>query len=207
MSKNIALAKEKRLIIDNDESLYNEIVYKYKYLLEYYINTMIDLKKYEREIDNSNLYIGKNAKYKSLNNYLNLDYIFLVNNLFVEKLEEKDINLLKQYNEGNVSYELINLVKRTFKDVIFDNYANGKYRDDVYKVCYGDYVPLNFVDNDSLVFRIYYGKNLKDLNKDDFVKIHREQLAFFENIMNRIKDEVKRVLDVKCEILLQKDLY
>ncbi len=207
MSRNIALAKEKKLIIDNDESLYIEIAYKYKYLLEYYINTMIDLKKYEREIDNSNLYIGKNAKYKSLNNYLDLDYIFLVNNLFVEKLEEKDINLLKQYNEGNVSYELINLVKRTFKNIIFDNYTNDKYRDSIYKVCYGDYVPLNFVDNDSLVFRIYYGKNLKDLNKDDFVKIHREQLAFFENIMNRIKDEVKRVLDVKCEILLQKDLY
>ena len=206
--RNIELAKEKNLIINEDTSIYDELVYKYKYVLEYYINSIINLSKYEKEIDSSNLYIGKNIKYKKLNNYLNLDYLFLINNLFVEKLSMEDINLLKNsFNKDNITDNLINLIKRTYKDIIYDNYIKGSYNTKIYKVCYGYFVPMNFVDNNSIVFRLYYGKNLKEINeKEAFIKIHKEQLDFLNNIINRIIEEFKQN-DIKCEILLEKDIY
>ncbi len=205
---NESLAREKNLIIDNDKTKYADLQKKYKYLLEYYLHNKINFKKYEDLIDNSNLFIGKNAKYRSLNEYLNLNYLFLINNLFVEKLSIEDINLiLTKFNKDVVDDELINLVERTFKDVIYDNYMKGEYQSDIYKVCYGAFIPSNFVDNDALVFKIYYGKNLIDLSGQEFVDLHKKQLEFFTDIINQIKEEVKNTLNVNCEVLLEKDIY
>lgn len=206
--RNINLANEKGLIVDNDEQRYNELVKKYKYLLEYYINTQIDLKKYEEMIKNSGLYIGVNSKYKSLNEYLNLDYIFLITNLFIEKLSIEDINLIMdKFDKENINNELVGLVERTYKDVIYDNYFEGEYTNSTYNVCYGPVVPSNFVLNNALAFKIYYGKNLINLDGDEFIKLHEKQLAFFDKLINEIKDEVKEKLDIDCGVLLEKDIY
>lgn len=206
--RNNILAKEKKLINNNDDSLYKKLSLRYKYILEYYLNTVVDFKKYENEIDNSNLYIGKNSRYKSLNEYLNLDYIFLINNLFIEKLSDDNLELLKNsFNKDNLSIELVEMVKNTYQDVIRDNYLNGEYYDKIYNVCYGEFVPTNFVSNNSLVFKIYYGKNLKELFKEDFIKLHQDQLKFFRKIISEIKNEIMVKLNVQCEILLEKDIY
>ena len=77
----------------------------------------------------------------------------------------------------------------------------------VYKVCYGPMVPINFADNNALVFKIYYGKNLVDLDGDDFIELHDKQLAFFDNLISEFKNVVKEKLDVNCEVLLEKDIY
>ncbi len=205
---NLELAKEKGLIKESNDSLYHDIVKKYHYLLECFLSKEINFKKYELEIDNSNLYIGKNRKYKTLNEYLDLDYIFLISHLFVEKLSLEDINMLiEKFDKDNMQEELIEMVKRTYKDIIKDNYLDKKYTDDVYKVCYGYFVPTNFVDNDSLVFKIYYGKNLKEFNDKEFFDIHEKQLSFLNEIANKIIKEMKDKLDIKCEFLLEKDLY
>lgn len=206
--KNDKLANEKGLIIDNSKSIYDEVVYKYKYVLEYFISTIIDFKKYEDEINNSNLYIGKNSKYKNLNNYLNLNYIFLINNLFVEKLSVDDIKFLrKKFNKDNITDEMLDMIKRTYKDVIYDNYLRGEYQNTIYKVCYGSVVPFNFVDNNALVFKIYYGKNLIDKDGDAFIELHQKQLDFLEKLKTKLKSEIKEKLDINCEILQEKDLY
>ena len=68
-------------------------------------------------------------------------------------------------------------------------------------------MPTNFVSNNSLVFKIYYGKNLKELFKEDFIKLHQDQLKFFRKIISEIKNEIMVKLNVQCEILLEKDIY
>ena len=143
-----------------------------------------------------------------MNMYFDLDYIFLINNLFIEKLDESDLNLLKEFNKNNVSNELIDMIKRTYKDIIKDNYLNGEYTDKVYKVCYGPVVPINFVDNDSLVFKIYYGKNTKEiLDTKEFVTLNKKQIELFNGLVDDIKKDVKNKLNIKCEILLEKDIF
>ena len=208
MNINKKLACEKSLIENEDYSQYKELIKKYKYVLEYYIDSKINLSKYEELINNSGLYIGKNNKYKVLNEFLNLDYIFLINNLFVEKLSVEDINLLMtKFDKNNISNELIDVIDKTYKDVIYDNYIKGEYKKNIYKVCYGPVVPFNMTDNNAIVFKIYYGKNLIDLDGNKFIELHEKQLAFFEEIKEKLKNEVKEKLNVNCEVLLEKDLY
>ena len=205
---NIELAVEKKLIVDNNDDKYQKLVNIYKYLLEYYLSTIIDFKKYDDLIKNSDLYIGINNKYKDLNLFLDLNYIFLINRLFVEKLDINDIDILiNKFDKNNISDELIEIIKRTYKMVIYDNYLDGKYQDIIYKVCYGSFIPTNMVSNDSLVLKIYYGKNLIDLNGKEFVDLHQKQLSFINDIMDKIKEDVKNKLDLNCDILLTKDIY
>lgn len=205
---NENLAVEKGLISNDDKSKYNDLVAKYKYLLEYYINTQMDLSKYDNMIKNSGLYIGINNKYKSLNLYLNFDHLFLINNLFVEKLTTEDINLLIiEFNKENISNQLLEMVSRTYRDIIRDNYFKGEYTDLVYKVCYGPAIPSNMVDNDSLVFKIYYGKNIIDLDGEKFIELHEKQLSFFEELIKKLKNDVKESLNITCDVLLEKDMY
>ena len=207
-SYNKELAKEKGLIINEDTTKYDKLVKNYKYLLEYYINTKIDLKKYDNYIKNSELGIGINPKYRPLNEYLGLDHIFFINNLFVEKLSTSDVDkILNNFDITNISSELLEIIERTYKDVIYDNYFKGEYRNDIYKVCYGAVIPSNFIDNNSLVFKIYYGKNLINLDGDEFIKIHEAQLEFFNNLINVLQNDIKDKLKVNCTILIEKDIY
>ena len=109
MGVNIALAEKKGL----DKSKYDKLVKNYMYLLEYYINSKIDLSKYDELIKNIYLYFGINTKYQSLNEYFSFNYIFLINNLFVEKLSIKELELLDSFYYI-VNNELIDLVDRTY---------------------------------------------------------------------------------------------
>ena len=208
MSKNNELLVKKRLIMNGDNSKYNELIKIYKYLLEYYINSKIDLSKYEKLIKDSGLYIGINSKYKSLNEYLTFDYIFLINNLFVEKLSFEDIDtLMTKFDKNNISSELMSIIERTYKDVIYDNFVKGEYRDIICKVCYGPAVPFNMVDNNALVFKIYYGKNLIDKDGSEFIELHERQLSFLHELIKELKKEIKEKLNVNSEVLLEKDIY
>ncbi len=208
MSINRNLAIEKNLIKNEDDSKYKELEKKYKYLLEYYLNNIIDFKKYEKIIRDSNLYIGNNSKYKSLNEYLDLDYLFFMNRLFIEKLDKEDIDLLtNKFDYNNIPNTLLEMVKMTFKDIVKDDYLEDKYTENKYKVCYGPFVPFNFVDNDSLVFRLYYGKNLKELDGDAFLELHQQQLDFLKKLALDFSREMKEKTGIKCEVLIEKDIY
>ncbi len=204
-SINLKLAQEKGLI-SNNHLLYQELSKKYKYLLEYYLNSLIDFQKYEMMIDNNNLYIGKTNKYHNLNEYLKLNYLFLINNLFIEKLEPNDLALLHQFNPDNISNELLEMIKRTYQDVIKDNYFKGEYTNKIYKVCYGKMVPTNLVNNNTLVFRFYYGKNLINLDGDEFIKLNNKQEELIQTTINLLENEILNKTGINCEVLVQKDI-
>ena len=205
---NVQEAIIKGLVINNNSDKYDNLVKIYKYLLEYYISSKVNLSKYDEMIKNSNLYIGVNNKYKGINEYLKLDYIFLINELYVEKLSIQDIDiLLNKFDKDNINDEVINIISRTYKEVIYDNFKNNEYCNEKYKVFYGTAVPKNAVNNDSLVLKIYYGKNLINLDGDEFIELHKKQLAFFDELINNIKQEVFNNLNINCEVLLEKDIY
>ena len=204
---NKELINEKGLINNDDTKKYDKLIKNYKYLLEYYISTKVDLSKYEKIIKSSDLGISINPKYKSLNEYFNFDYIFLINNLFIEKLSLEDIDKLINLNKDDITSEILNIIEKTYKEVILDNYYDNCYHDEPYKVCYGDAILSNFVDNNALVFKIYYGKNSINLDGDEFLKLHEKQLSFLKDLIDIIKKDVKEKLNINCEILLEKDIY
>ena len=65
----------------------------------------------------------------------------------------------------------------------------------------------NFVDNNALVFKIYYGKNTTNLDGDEFLKLHERQLSFLRDLIDIIEEDVKEKMNINCDILLEKDIY
>ena len=205
---NLNVAKEKGLITDNN-LLYEKVVYEYKYLFEYFLSSIVDFKKYEDNINNANINIIKSNECQGSNEFLNLDYLRLVNNLYIEKLEKKDIDLiLKNFDKNSITNDFLDIVKRTYREVIKDNYFKGEYTNQAYKVCYGNIIPSNFVDNDSLVFIFYYSSNpINCSNKNDFIKLKKEQINYIKSEMDLLKKEIIDKLNIKVEILIREDIY
>jgi len=208
---NNELASAKGLIKGEDKSLYIALQEIYKYLFEVYIFSKVNLKKYDEEIKNSEYYFGKpnpNSKQliSGLREFMGLDHIYLLNNFFIEKLEMNEIELLK----GNLgkkieaSKELLEMVERTYKEIIKKNFFKGEYTDNVYKVCYGVAVPSNFADNNAIVLKIYYSKNTKKLNDEEFINNLVKQKELIKGLKERLKKEMEDKLGVPCEVLDEK---
>ena len=185
------MAKEKG--IDNTE-LYLKLSNLYKKTFEDYMKSLIDLKKYDDMIKNSDLNFSipelQNPTLNALNEYLNLDFIYNLNNYFVEKLSVEDIELLK--NNTNLTL----LVKRTYKTVLV--YGNEKCN-----VCYGPSSDINFARNDAVVFKLYY-KIIDDNNDlDIFLAKDKKIKELINFVVNSIKNEVESKLDINCDFLIE----
>lgn len=208
---NKELAIQKGLIINNDENMYIVLQEIYKYLFEVYMFSKINLKKYDEEIKNADCYFGKPNPTKEqlisgLREFMNLDYLYILNNFFIEKLEINDIEMLKKClgNKVEATPELLGMIERTYKDVIKKNFFKGEYTEDKYKVCYGTAIPSNFADNDALVLKMYYSKNTKELQGQEFIDNLRKQKTFIDELKEKIKKEIEEKLNISCDILDEK---
>ena len=205
---NIALAQSKGLVNENDYTKYNSLVNIYKYLFTKYLETKIDLQKYDNEILNSNLDFGmmpdnyRNDYQK--NSYLNLNYIYIRNNFYVEKLNVEEINYLLNIDIDNcvLNSETINLIETTFRDVINDNYRHDKYLDNT-NACYGSFIPSNIVDSKSLVLCIQYGKNTTKYTDEEYLKNRKMKQIFLDNLKNRIRLDFSDILDINTTVLIR----
>lgn len=214
MNKNInkVLANEKGLIVNEKYDNYIYIENLYKYLFECYLLTKVNIKKYDDEILNSNLYFGiphptKEQLINGLNEYFKFNYIYVLNNFFIEKLSIDDLNKLKEaLKVPNLkpTKELLEIVSRTYKEVIKNNYTSNGYSEQKYQVCYGYMHPGNFADNDALVLKIFYSKNSKELNNDEFIKNLKEKKVFLNNLIERIITDINNKLDINIRIIEEK---
>ena len=205
---NLELKNAKKL----DDNTYIVLQNIYKYFFEKYLTENIDITKYNDLIKNSGLDFGipKPAKINlgtNLKEYLNLEYIYLVNNFFIEKLSEEHLEILKNraLNKNyNFDEEIRLLISSTFKDVIKNNYFKNNYTDKVYKVCYGYNIKSNYADNDSLVLKILYGKNTKELDKEKYIENNKVKEFHINNIKEFLKKEIEDNLNIKCTIISEK---
>ncbi len=192
-----------KLLGIEEKKVYFELSNEYKKVFENYLLLKVDLLKYDNDIKNSKIGIGdldKNIKLKSsLNEFLNLNHIFILNEFHIEKLNKDQIDILK----GNDENEKKSLVINTFKEVIRNNYLNGKYENKTYKINYINSTgKAGIFDNDSLVIAIYYGKNkYKYGSKELYLKNYRERIDFLKELSFKIKRDVNVELDLKCDVI------
>ena len=192
-----------KLLGIEEKKVYFELSNEYKKVFENYLLLKVDLLKYDNDIKNSKIGIGdldKNIKLKSsLNEFLNLNHIFILNEFHIEKLNKDQIDILK----GNDENEKKSLVINTFKEVIRNNYLNGKYENKTYKINYINSTGnAGIFDNDSLVIAIYYGKNkYKYGSKELYLKNYRERIDFLKELSFKIKRDVNVELDLKCDVI------
>ena len=191
--------------IDNYDE-YIKLQNYYKKEFEEFLISKINLKNYNGKIESSELGFGKVEKEirlkSNLKEFLNLNHFYILNNFRIEKLSKEQISILKNGSNSDRQQLIID----TYKEVIKNNFLNGRYTDKKYKINYlSSTSRKGYFDNDSLVIAIYYGNNkYKYDNKEKYLKNYIEKREYLNNIGNEIKLQVLNELNMKCDIIVSK---
>lgn len=201
--------KDKGLYGDND---YNERFYilyrKYKILLEKYLLKKLSLREMDAKIVNSGLLFmpvkSDDMDIYQLLSTLNLKYIYLRNNLNVDKLSMDDINKIVNLNDAelnNPDEKLIDLIHNTYKNVLD---ANRKKEDICYMICYGTDSDYFWHDSRELVFGIRQDEYADNgLGQDnEWLDNYFKQMQFLGNMINELEPIFSTILDIKVKFLL-----
>jgi hypothetical protein len=206
---NIKLARSKGLVKDDDYTIYLRLQEFYKKALDMYLLRSSSITKYNDEIKNSELDFGvmpesnKNPYHKF--SFLNLDYIYVRNFIFIEKLNIETINFLVErinINNYDIDDHLLKMIDLTYKDVIVDNYRNDTYEEDA-ETCYGPALPTNFVLSNKLTLSIQYGKNKEQLEKEEFYKNQNEKDKFLKQLTEEIEQSIGKELKMETKVLIR----
>lgn len=201
---NMQEANNKGLITYNNlNDNYFKVLILYKRLLNKYLVDTLNLKKYDDMIKNNELNFIPNTKedydiYQYTSN-MGMDYLYIRNNLFIERLTSNQLNLLiEAYDQNVASKDVIDIVTSTYKDVI--RYHNDK--PDSLNVKYGPFNPSFFAPNNSIVIGLnvdLFADNGLDDNewKENFFK----QMKFINDFQNQMSEELKSKLDIPVTII------
>lgn len=203
-SINMKLAQEKGLVTDNKlNSKYFNIQKNYKVLFEKYIAETLDLKKYDDLLANSDLKIDSCMPYRmdyyQKNSTLDLKYIYIKNNLHIEKLAKEDLDSLELGNDEEL---LKKIVKKTYSDVIKINYLNEEEIKGNFKTQYfeGFDSPNTIFNNDSLVLIIREGKLKTKLSNKELVNYINKRQMFIASIIEKMNNDFHEKLKCNIEI-------
>lgn len=205
-NSNENLIKSKNISLEE----YGVLKKIYKQLFEIYLQNKIDLKLYDNKIKNSDLDFGKGHPTKSnlindLGEYLGLNYIYIINDFFIEKLRINDLNeLRKVYQEKKYNINTIKMIGKTYKEVLNNNFVNGKYVDEPFNRCYGPVIPKNFALSDSLVIKIIFGKNTKQYDDTEYLVNAKAKTSFLNILCNDLKKGIEENLGIRVTILREK---
>ncbi len=204
---NKDLAIEKGLIVDDDNSLYMELSNLYKSIFADFLLSKISLKKYDDEISNSSLDFYKpnleNPTFNELDEYNGLNYIYILNNFYVEKLSKQDIEIFKNslINDDINSEKLTCIVEKTYKEIVKLDCLGME--DQQFNLCYGPSAPFNFAKNDALVLKIYYGITEHNEEKEEALERFKKIDNFIDELSKQLKTEIKEKLNINCDILTE----
>lgn len=205
-TKLLALFIEKMSSSDDNTNRedYRELENIYKKYFEIYLNSQINLKGYDELIKNSELDFGilqQKVNIKSnLEEYLNLNYFYILNNFYIEKLTDEEKLILRSNNEE----EIFNLIKNTYKNII--TYTREDIPNKRFKINYTFSTSKeSFSYNDELVVAIYYGKNTIDLiSKENYLDNYHKKQEFLNDLSNNLSNDIKSKLDLDSKIIYLK---
>ena len=136
---------------------------------------------------------------------MRLDYIYIINDFFIEKLSINDLNELgKVYQEKKYNLNTIKMIEKTYKEVLNNNFVNGKYVNEPFNRCYGPMIPKNFALSDSLVIKIIFGKNTKQYDDAKYLVNAKAKTNFLNILSNDLKKEIEEKLGIRVTILREK---
>lgn len=206
---NMKLINDKKLIKSGKLDRYSIIQAFYRKAFDLYIKSLIDVKKYDDMIENSGLdFTVIPDDRKSIYHYvssLDLKYIYVRNFLFIEKLSLEYLNIFIdkiKKDDYVVDDSILDVVKRTYKDVIKDNCIHGEYKE-LTTACYGAWTEENLVSSNNLVLCIHYGLNSKQLEMDEFIKNSLEKKEFLKKLISEMETDFEEKLGVVTTILVR----
>lgn len=201
---NMQEANDKGLITNNElNENYFKVLILYKKILNKYLVDTLNLKKYDDLIKTSELNFIPNSKdnqdiYQYTSN-MGMDYLYIRNNLFIERLTSDQISLLiDAYDKNITSKNVTDLVISTYQDVI--KYYNDK--PDSMNVEYGPFNPSFFAPNNSIVIGLnvdLFADN--GLNDTEWLTNYSNQMNFINQFHNQISKELISKLDIPVTII------
>ena len=197
----------KKLVDENrPNSRYCKLYLNYKRLLDRYLASKFMLKKYDDKIINSNLKFlpvkQEDMDYYQYMSTLDLTYIYLRNNLYVEKLSADDIEKIVNLTEdelNNPPKEITKLIENTYSQVI--NCAKNQGEKIV--CCYGPDFDTYWIDSSELVFGIRhddFGANGID-DDDEWDENNNQQVSFLNDLIKEMTDECSKINNGKVNFI------
>lgn len=191
--KRMELAKKKDLIINDDYTNYRKVLNLYKEGFFTLLNNTFNFSYIDEKIDKSNLLftnIKLNEKYSSFIS----KYFRCLNQFYIEKLEEQYLNIL--IKKEKIDNEVLNIVGITYKEIL--------KKDNVKTVTYNPPTLENIVENGTIVIELVYGKNSKELSKEEFLVNLRKQNEFLKQLISDLEKEIIENTGLKTKIFLNK---
>ena len=151
----------------------------YKHFVENILKSVINFKNIDEFIVNNHYIIPTmdDLEYNFYHRFsiLNSRYLFLRNNIYIERLNEHELNNLK----NNPTYEFFT---KTYKKVLFDQEGKDAY------TFYGSALPKNSVKSNSLIFEFAY--DLKKISSMEQYNQISEVKKYIINLINNIQNKM-----------------
>lgn len=182
---------------------YFKVLIIYKKILNKYLSEILNLKKYDELLKNSKFKYVPNLKenydiYQYTSN-MEMDYFYVRNNLFIERLNNEQIDKLKHcYDNNQLTQDAYNIIKDTYKDVI--KYYKDKPNE--MNVPYGPFNPSFFAPNNSIVIGLYIDYFAENgLNDNEWKKNFFNQKLEVNNLIKQMQDEFSKSIDIPVTII------
>lgn len=198
MDTRKAKLQEKGLIVENDNNLYKRVLTLYKDGFNAILNEVVNFSNLSKAIEESKCFFAPSKTFKDYG-YLSTTspYFYFLNTFYLENLNENDIEILK--NKTQLDEEVVQLVKRTLKDVIKKEKAKN--------ITYFNATPETIIRNGTLVFAFVYGKNSKALNDEEYLNNIKAQKKFINLLKNNFENGISSSFNnVDCKLLSYKIL-
>ena len=199
-SFNIELASQKGLIVNNQISeKYIKLQEKYRFYFKQYLYEDLNLPFYDNIINKSDLKFGicSDEKKDYYQKQSNLKYIYIKNNMHIEKLDINDLELLENNNEKDI---LVEMIKRTYTNIIKINTLNNKkcpnkFRTQMFE---GFNTNKTILPNDSLILVIREGDAKNNLTGESFKENLKQKYNFINDLISKMEKDFNDKL--KCSI-------
>lgn len=182
----------------------------YRFFMTKYIIEKLKLKEYDKKIKNSKSnFLPIETDKMDVYQFFSCDelkYIYIRNNVYIERLSNKEINLLKdklKNNDYSIDDSIEELIEKTYQKVIFEDIMkNGKK----YQIMYGPDSSRFFARNDSLVLGIRYDEfAIINLTDEEWKIQNKKQREFLRNIINEMTKEFENKLNIPIKIIKYND--
>lgn len=182
----------------------------YRYFLEQYLINKTSIKRIDDNFTNSDLNFQKvlDSDKDFYQYYSNLNYLYIRNTLYVEKLSSNDLNMLiNRYNKQDKNFddEMMNLIERTYKSVIKTDINNEEELIQKYgqiDVNYGPEIAAYTRPINALVigFRCM-DKEIENESIDEHIERTSKENEFKDKCLRELEEDIKNRLGVGCSAI------
>lgn len=207
---NYDIFVSKGLYDDDLTERYYIAIKNYKILLDKYLMDKLSLKKFDDKIVNSDLFFvpiqNENMDFYQSFSSIGLKYIYLRNNLYIDKLSNDDIDIIVNLSKeqlNNPDIELIGLIEKTYKDVL-----DGRPQEENIAINYKKYYGGDYwFNSDEIVFGIRYDEFTDNGLGDglEWINNYDKQLEFLGKLMFEMNEICSQILGMKVNFLYYDD--